>query len=372
MAIHPRLQKPLIAAFLAALFLPPVAGALGVGMATSENRALAPAPKWGQALTSSTRFMRDLKAYLPDHYGFRGSLVRGHALLTLKGLGSSPSTRVLLGKEGWLFYNDEGITDQYRGLKPFTEPELQRWQRLLERRRAWCAQQGATYLFVVAPNTHSIYPEFLPDAVTQLRRDGRLDQLLAHLKAQGSPVQILDLRTPLRAAKATERVYDRTDTHWNARGAFVAAQEIARALGLPLADRAAFRETRELREGGDLAGMLGLKGDFQEEVLGLTPASPVGRLVPWSPEAMAAVRGRCNDAADSTGGLGPTAVVFHDSFGLLLRPFLAERFARATYMWNVIGFEQEPILSLRPAFVIQEVTERYLMRDLTEAEGRTP
>lgn len=372
MAIHPRLQKPLIAAFLAALFLPPLAGAFGIGMASGENRALAPAPKWRQALTSSTRFMRDLKAYLPDHYGFRGSLVRGHALLTLKGLGSSPSTRVLLGKEGWLFLNDEGATDQYRGLKPLSERDLVRWQRLLERRAAWCASQEARYLFVVTPNTHSIYPEFLPDGVTQIRRDGPLDQLLAHLRAQGSPVAVLDLRGPLREAKARERVYDRTDTHWNGRGAYVGASAIFGALGLEPLPRTALRETREVRPGGDLAGMLGLKQDLSEEALGLVPLAPQAQLRPWSPEALEPYRSRCNDAADSTGGSGPTAVVFHDSFGLLLRPFLAERFARASYLWNVIGFEQAPIQALRPAIVIQEVTERYLIRDLTEPEGRTP
>ena len=43
-------------------------------------------------------------------------------------------------------------------------------------------------------------------------------------------MQVLDLREPLRRAKAERRVYHRTDTHWNEAGAFVVYTENLRAL----------------------------------------------------------------------------------------------------------------------------------------------
>lgn len=47
-----------------------------------------------------------------------------------------------------------------------------------------------------------------------------MDQIFQALA--GSGVAAVDLRSALRAAKARERIFEKTDTHWNERGAFVA------------------------------------------------------------------------------------------------------------------------------------------------------
>ena len=93
-------------------------------------------------------------------------------LLTYKIFHTSASAKVVIGKEGWLFlgninqYFDE--IDYYRNLKPFTIRELRSWQILLEQRRNWLRRRGIRYLFAVAPNKSTIYPEFMPDAVKKI------------------------------------------------------------------------------------------------------------------------------------------------------------------------------------------------------------
>src|SRR5262249_28073941 len=123
---------------------------------------------------------------------------------------------VVLGRDGWLFYSGEGAgAEPFSGpTGSFTQQELIGYQRLLEQRRDWLAQRGVGYLFVVAPNKQSIYPEYLPPGCNLGPSQHRLDQFLAHMQ-QHSTVAVVDLRPALREAKRLAPTYFKTDTHWN-------------------------------------------------------------------------------------------------------------------------------------------------------------
>jgi hypothetical protein len=71
------------------------------------------------------------------------------------------------------------------------------------------------------------------------------------------------------------------------------------------------------------------------------------------------------------GPAGPRAVIFHDSFGVALTPLLAEGFSRVRFEWIKEGFDTAIIESERPAVVVQEMTERYLMHPPPAALTRT-
>jgi hypothetical protein len=55
----------------------------------------------------------------------------------------------------------------------------------------------------------------------------------------------------------------------------------------------------------------------------------------------------------------PRAVVFRDSFGSAMIPFLAEHFSRAVYLWQN-NFDPQVVIDERPAVVIQEWVGRHL------------
>src|SRR5262249_29117353 len=159
----------------------------------------------------------------------------------------------------------------------------------------------------------SVYPEHLPASVRRVGSKTRLDQLVEREQRPGG-VPLLDLRGPLREAKARERVFHRTDTHWNERGAFAAYQAVGNALAgwfpqvRPL-PRSAFASVSTVTPGGDLAVMLGLSALLPEERLGLEPrvalqAHPVPRTDKTLPYVRACYE--CEDPAL------PRAVVFHD------------------------------------------------------------
>ena len=241
---------------------------------------------------------------------------------------------------------------------------------MLETRRSWLARRGSHYLFVIAPDKHSIYAEYLGEKV---RREGsatRFDQLLVHLRAR-SDVALLDLRPALLEAKRKGRVYHRTDTHWNEYGAYTAYREIMGSLGgwfpgarpAPLAD---FRMIREDSRGGDLALLLGLPELLREERIRLHPLhSRRARRIPFRIDRKRRRAGRPKVLGRAEAPL-PGAVMFMDSFGNYLIPYLAEHFTRIAILERQIDpaelFDTGLIGQERPRLVIQQITERVLLR----------
>jgi len=358
----------LISIFLAMIFLPPVAALLGIGPATSltEKRAPIVRPPLTLDLPGLTFFHRNFEAYWNDTFGFRSTLVRGYNRASMW-LGVSPSAKVVVGTDGWLFVGEEySAVEYYRATRPFTPEQLVWWQRLLEGRHDWLAQHGIRYLLIVAPDKQSIYPEYMPAALNRVGTVTRLDQLVAHLE-QHSDLQLLDLRGVLREAKAHERPYERLDSHWNDLGAWIAYAEIAKRLGVwfphmqpvPLSD---FERTWPAGQGNDLAMLLSLSDVMPGERLTLVPRVPRrARLIPTDgtlpPGSVAMLVTETGDPAL------PRAVMFHDSFAQTLWPFLSEHFAHIAYSWQY-NFDPGLIEREKPDVVLDEMVDRVLMATL--------
>ncbi len=219
----------LVAGFFALLWAPLAARALRLGrnVDLAENRILAERPNL--RTTPLAELPKQIDAYLRDRLPFRSLMVRGNGILRHKYLGLG-SSQVLVGKDGWLFFDlDRCQSADYMGLRPFTPEQLEQWRTYLERRAAYLAARGIRYVFMAAPNQPTIYPEKLPESVRINRGRTRYEQLTAYL-AQHSSFRILDLAEPIRAAKHQGLVYFRTDSHWNGLGCHVAMDCLCRRL----------------------------------------------------------------------------------------------------------------------------------------------
>ncbi|HEV2915708.1 MAG TPA: hypothetical protein VGX92_20675 [Pyrinomonadaceae bacterium] len=355
-------EVTLIALFIVALCLPVLGMAFRIELSPvqQEKRALAPFPPVALKRHVLGAFPEKFKLYFDDHFGFRNTLIRWQAIAKVKWLGVSSSDKVIVGKDGWLFYASESSLKSYMRTEPFSQEQLAHWQQILEARRAWLAERGIGYLFVIAPDKHTIYPEYMPDNISRHRRESRLDQLIAYLK-QHSDIRILDLRPALFEAKTRRRIYYLTDSHWNDSGAFVAYRSIIEELSKsfpqvkPLPD-AALEVTRQQTPGIGLAAMLGLEDIIREDDLWL-------RL---RPEVSVQIQGTNGDykplfSEQKDSGL-PRLVMFRDSFASALIPFMAPHFSRAVYIWNK-GLDPRLIEAERPNVVIHEMVERFLMLD---------
>ncbi len=355
-------------ALLVALFLVVVGLPLGVNIAgidgadaEAENRTLAEWPEldgtWGAVL----RFGSGFGHWFDDHFGFRALLIRWYGIGRYAYLKVSPTANVILGKDGWLFYTEDGSLDDFTNENPLTAQELQRWREVVVRARNWCDARGIAYLFTLPPDKHVIYPEFYPPTVKSLRPVSRTDQVMAATLDTGV---VLDVRQAILAGSRRERLFDVTDTHWNERGAFVAYREIIEALRArvpaiqPARDRSTFDAPTRNVEGRDLASMMGLKRVLQEEELRLVPKTPRKYRV-IEPAGGYATGGNGLIITEIPESTLPRAVIFRDSFTSKLAPFLSEHFSRAVYLWQN-DFDAKIVADEHPDVVIQEIVGRHL------------
>jgi alginate O-acetyltransferase complex protein AlgJ len=274
-------------------------------------------------------------------------------------LGDRLYNNVFASKGDWLVYYGDAELEDQQGMMPFTEKQLASIQKRLDGLSSRLKKQGAVFLVVVVPNKNTIYPEYLPAQLPYASRQTRLDQVVEYQRRNGK-TQILDLRPALQEARAERRVYYRLDTHWNAYGAWVAYQEILRALqnDFPSLQPHSLGEYRFVSEGmknGDLG--FTIKVSLAEERFHLEPTFVERSSTRYDVDA-AKIQTRITTLPDP--GL-PRAVIFHDSFLLSLIPFQSDHFRRAVYVRSP-DWDEKLIDEEKPDIVIYETAERFLYR----------
>jgi len=331
-------------------------------MTLFEKRAMAPWP--AIALTAS--FPPDFERAFADRFGGRDTLIRLHHASLLELFGVSALTTVLPGRDGWYYWlGEDGLSldRHYRGVAPFPNAFVDATATELIRRHDWLAARGIAYVVVVVPEKFTIYPEHLPPWIVKSPQATPYDRVVAAL--QGSTVTLLDLRPALRAAKARERVYYQTDSHWNYLGAMVAYDAIMREAQRALSPR--LPEVVPPRRpdyvpgtdyySGDLIGMLGMPGRIRED-----DVAPLGKILADNTSRCAKrIAAQPSDVeiyeCNRPGSL--RAVVYRDSMAIPLIPMLAENFSRVVFITGR-ALDPELIEREKPDLVIEEMVERAL------------
>jgi len=357
-----------VATFLALLGRP-TAGWLAEdapGISTTENRRLADAPTLEARLDSWASFPRRSEQYIDDHLGFRLELIRAFTRLHLALFGTTPTEKLLAGRDGWFFYGDRDAVAHYRRIAPLRPGELARWQTVLEGRRDWLAERGIAYIVLLVPDKHELYAEYMPPSLPLAEGSRPLDQL-AHRLAEHSTVEVVDLREALEREKKSRRVYHKTDTHWNQVGAYAAYRAILtrlRDLVPSLAD-AKVREVEYRQKqtpGLGLASLVGLEQVLVEEDLTAELTHPRAEIArEYRPRYAERVRRQAPFAHGVPDPGLPRAVMFRDSFGNALVPYLSEHFRRILYVWDR-DVDPSVVIREKPDVVIQQIVGRLLER----------
>ncbi len=353
----------LIALFMMMLWLPTLDTFFHIDSATlpRENRTLALFPEFKPGFGSLKEYVAGLEAYFNDHFGWRNRLIHLQKSWELgffpEKNGGSPG--VIVGRNGWLFLKTDRMVEHYQGVRQFTPQTLLDWQALLEYRRDRLAQHGIKYVFIVAPDKQSVYSDQLPDWLKKVRPDTKLDQLLAHMHAH-STVEVLDLRPALRDARRIAPTYFKTDPHWNSFGGFVACQEIAKSLSkqqlrLEPLSLASFNLKDTPIPSSFLADFANL--DVNETCATLLyplPDLPCLEISSKPPTEYGDLHFRFTNNPKAKG----SAVVFGDSFGDFLIPFLGYHFGKVIYTAQ-LPLSEKWIEQEKPDVVISEMFETY-------------
>lgn len=321
---------------------------------STENRAMAEFP----ALTArdggvNLDFFPGLEAWFNDHFAFRNELVYADALVQGELFHVSSVESVVYGKDGWLFY--ASTLNDYLGREPLSERELHNLAHNLALVSDYVQQRGARFLFCVPPNKNTLYGQFMPDwADGAAGGEHNMEKLEPLLREYGVPYA--DLLALFRAED--EILYLKRDSHWNNKGAVLAADCLLDALGCPHEDYSAAEVMRARDADGDLNRMLYTL--YGEKSVDYHYAIPQ-RFRYAAPDA---------DVEDgwleTAGGSGnPSLLMFRDSFGNTLIPLLANDFEQAWFSKEMPCGLEPRMDRLQPQVVVMEKVERNIAEYLT-------
>ncbi len=360
----------LVMIFFAVICLPVLGNIFDISpdLTGNEKRLLTPFPEIAPKRRVIKKFPRRFEAFFNDHFGFRTPLIRFFSWYKIDLFGISSSSKVIFGKDDWLFFAGDGVIDTYRCLKPLTLFELTQWQKHLEQKQKWLNKQGIAYFFVVAPNKHSIYPEFLPDYVSRVREESHLDQLIKHL-GKYTDIEVIDLREDILSAKGKWLVYRRTGTHWNELGAFIAYRKIMKQFkkyynDLDYNPLSQFEIITKDYHGGDLINMLETDTMESGQTISLIPKfEPCARDIPYELNLKHKWPKGNKPFAWACEGSELSLLMFRDSFASALQPYLSEHFKKSIYVWTFaeLNLLKLIVIKEKPDIVIEERVERSLI-----------
>ena len=301
------------------LCLIPSAGMLLWGESKAgANEILAARPSFTERNGSfNYDVLSDFSDYMADRFALRQELVTGWARLNAALFHRSTAEDVTLGSDGWLYFTP--TLDNYTGANPMSDRELWSAARTLYLMQEYVESREGDFLFTLAPNKNSLYRENMPDytILTEYGNAEKLAELLADMEVNHANLfKAFD--------ESAEVLYFKGDSHWNGKGAALAADVLLAGLGRENPGYYAGQFASAAPHLGDLYEMLYPAGKETEPDFAPANGFTFTYTSPSSdPDAITLTTE--NPAADGS------LLCYRDSFGRNLNPYLAEQFAEATF-----------------------------------------
>ena len=336
------------------------------------------------------------------HFNLKKEITHINSQIKVDVFQRSPTTKVIVGKQGTMFEGTgerriegdkidffDNVSD-YLGRLPFHDGELEHWETAIKQRNCWLSEQGIKYLFAIAPTKALVYPELLPDVLSELNsknKSSRIELLDAQLK-QNNNLPYLNLTQPLLAAKEKHddhKLFYRTDFHWNYLGAYYAYKAIidklSNASGTDLQAIPLDKFSLEVNPNWAHQNFLGLLGLLpkwynNEHYIKLVPnaGNPLKNINPYGSEGIydikiptqiiSAKSGTMHSVEyiENPNGENRKILVIGDSFIQKVFPFISSHGKHNYFSRAVFHFPHELIQALKPDIVIQEILNMYLLR----------
>jgi len=333
-----------------ALLVAPAVGMLWTRSGTLESGDAATFPRLVKAGRLNRDYLAQAGSYFEAHFAGRSQMITAESVLQARVFGVSATDQVVLGRDGWLYY--AGDLDDYVGTAPLSDHALSNIAHNLALMQGYAESEGARFAFTIAPNKAGLYPQQMPSRYLKSPALTNAQRLVPYLAQEG--VNYVDLF-------AAKPAYLLRDSHWNNKGALVGNNLLTSALGIddPIQPESWIARTDHL---GDLEEMLhpaAPQAELQYYLPGVNdgPAT-TGRTWSYTSAAHAVDDDLVSTAGRSVEATG-TLVMYRDSFGDALLPYLASETSDATFS-KLIPYNALQISDEGADFVIVERVERHI------------
>ena len=334
-----------------------------------EQRTLAAMPYSAESEadgvpTTIETFAEEFEDWFEDHLPFRNQLLTFYNEFEYRVLRTSTSENVVVGREGWLFYKGSQVAGEdpigdYLGTNLLTEEELATIAANFTQMRDDLAAMGSEFYLYLAPNKERVYSEYMPDMYGEPSEYSKIDQLADYLNEHTDLVVVssYDDIMAYKEANPDEQLYYKYETHWNAIGAYVGAEQLVRTMGFGFTEMEYCTLATIDYADYDLARLLHLQNVLDSE------EDPYYVLSGYTPHVMRLTLE--NDGSviryNTTDGTAPGRKLFiiGDSFSAVLMPYVGCHFLDS-YMTYYYNYAYETLLEEEPSVVLYEVVERYI------------
>lgn len=317
------MRKSSISCLLVALlFVVPMAVFISPEVSNLENerRKIASFPDAPPKIRARyiKKFFQDFDAFFADRFPLRSSMLSLSIALHEANGDSLDMSKCYRGRGDWLFLGNsyQRCVDKLQGNVTLSGDSLKRQMGQYKSKHDAAHEGGAEFFILIGPNKSSIYPEYLPPLIFP-GSQRFISPLIDSLSTEG--VNIYDPTERLVGAKNLGLLYYRTDTHWNAFGAYEAFEGFRDLAGLPSLPPISFEEAST--HAGDLVSIGGYNN---------FPLSTGDNFtLRWSTPPVH--HDKDGLIANSRASSEKTAWIFGDSFAEALRPYIIAMFKEVRF-----------------------------------------
>ncbi len=301
-----------------------------------EKRELAEFPKYMEHGRLNVDFSTQFESWLNDRIPYRAELLSTANLLKSEML-HAPSSNVIVGQEGWLFYETESM--DYMDTNAMSDWNIKAAATTVSLLEKGVEAKGGKFTFVPMPNKASVYGEKMPKCYNEAD-ENNLSRLTEALRDEH--VNFVDMKGELTAHKDEGLLYHRRDSHWNYRGALLGYNLIMDSLGKEHETYADAPYTVEETWRGDLDKLLYPAGGFMDDQVNYDIQMP--RFMFTSPASTSSPQEQLeNFMSDKEQGDdqfqsknmekkdGSSLYMVRDSFGRALLPYFIANYETAQF-----------------------------------------
>lgn len=222
-----------------------------------EKKALAEMPSLVSDGKLNNDFSDQFESWYNDRLPLRSQLLSA-ANFVKSGLLTSPSSNVITGSDGWIFFETDKL--DYMNTNALPESRIRATAVTLSLIEENVTSRGGSFTFVPMPNKASVYSEHFPSCYTKERLNN-LNRICRELDGLGvNYVDMLGLMTENKSMG----LYHKRDSHWNYLGALLGYNAIMDSLAHPhkTYDNASYSYEKTWR--GDLDKLLYPSGGFMD------------------------------------------------------------------------------------------------------------
>lgn len=306
------------ALFMGVCLVPAICTPFVKGDASKEKRELAKFPSFTKEGKLNTDFFDEFETYFSENFAFRQQLVNADSRVKSTLVKTSANNDVIVGKDGWLYYSE--TLDDFRRTDTLSQTNINSISYNMQVIEDYCSSRGADFLFFSTPNKNTLYPENMPYNYIQTDNESNLERLSEKLSGKEF---FVDMKSELENLNSATALYHKTDTHWNNFGAYAAHTILMNRLGKSSCGTGNGWYTANDRL-GDLAAMLYPAEDAKDMQL--------HNDYEFKYEYTSRFKG-LDDISITTANSNAEGnlLMFRDSFGEAILPYMAEQFATAEF-----------------------------------------